>query len=107
MVVSVLFTVSLFVFVGWQVVSGPTAADPQATVVDTRTAANGSVVVTVELRNRQEIGLVSATVEVDCATPPPTVQFSYVPADSVRRGRLVCPPGTNDTSVGVSSWVNA
>lgn len=107
MIVSVLLTVVLFTFAGWQMVSGPTAAQPQATVVGTQTTANGSVVVTVELRNRQDIGLVSATVEADCDTPPPEVGFEYVPADSVRRGQLVCPPGSGTPTVSVSSWVNA
>ena len=107
MVVSVLFTVSLFAFVGWQVVSGPTATEPRGTAVDTRTVANGSVVVTVELRNRQDIGLLSATVGADCSTPPPEVMFEYIPASSNRRGNLVCPPGSETPTVSVSSWVNA
>ena len=107
MVVSILFTAALFTFAGWQMVSGPTTAQPQATVVGTETVANGSVVVTVELRNRQDIGLVSATVGADCSTPPPEVRFEYIPASSNRRGNLVCPPGSETPTVSVSSWVNA
>lgn len=98
-IVSVVLTASLFAFTGWQMVAGPATAQSEASVVETRTAADGGVIVTIKLRNRQGIGLTSATVEADCDTPPSELGFNYVLADSVRRGWFVCPPGTGTPTV--------
>jgi hypothetical protein len=76
------------------------------TVVGTEPLPNGSVAVTVELRNPMDVGLVTATVESDCTSPPAEVQFSYVPASTRRTGTLVCPAGTTDPSVSMANWVS-
>lgn len=102
--VSVLFTLSLFAYAGWQIATPPAVDDPQVTVVGTE-PADGGVAVTVRLRNPKDVGLVSATVQADCAAPPPQVEFSYVPAASTRTGTVVCPPGTTDPSASLANWV--
>jgi hypothetical protein len=103
--VSVAFTVLLFAYGGWQVVTAPAADVPRASVVGTEPTASGDVAVTVRLTNPRDAGLVTATVESDCTSPPPEVQFQYVPASTTRTGTLVCPHGTTDPNVSVSSWV--
>jgi uncharacterized protein (TIGR02588 family) len=103
--ISVLLTVLLFGYVAWQAVQPPVDAHPQATVVGTDEASNGSVLVRVELTNPGDTGLISATVETDCEQPPPDVTFDYVPAGGREQGVLVCPTGTTDPNVSVSSWV--
>lgn len=103
---SVGFTLLLFAYAGWQMATPAPADVPQASVVGTDAYENGSVAVTVELRNPTDVGLVTATVELSCDSPPPEVQFSFVPASSTRTGTLVCPAGTMDPSVTVSSWVS-
>jgi hypothetical protein len=107
MAISVLFTLSLVAYGGWQMATAPSATTPEATAVASESTPNGGVVVTVRLRNPGDVGLVSATVEANCTTPPPSVQFSYVPAASTREGKLVCPAGTTDPNVSVASWVTA
>ena len=108
MAVSALFTIALLAYAGWQVVATPVAAPaPQVQVVETETLSDGRVATTVELRNPTNQGLIVATVEAQCASPPPSVQFSYVPADSTRKGTLVCPAGTESPSVSVTNWIEA
>lgn len=105
--VSVGLTVLLFAYAGWQMVVAPgTAVPPQVAIEETRSMANDSVAVDVRLRNPNSVGLVTATVQSDCSSPPPTVQFSYVPASSTRTGTLVCPPGTTNASVSMANWVS-
>jgi hypothetical protein len=106
MVVSIAFTISLLAFAGWQMATAPSAdAEPTVSVVETKTMENGSVAVTVRLWNPKNVGLVSATVSSDCATPPAEVGFTYVPADSGQTGTIVCPPGTTDPKVSMANWV--
>ena len=106
MVVSIAFTISLLAFAGWQMATAPsTGAEPTVSVVETEPMENGSVAVTVRLRNSKDVGLVSATVSADCTSPPAEVAFSYVPAASDRTGTIVCPPGTTDPDVSMASWV--
>lgn len=107
MVVSVLFALSLVAYGGWQMAVTPSETTPNATVVETEPTPNGEVAVTVRLRNPGDVGLISATVEANCTTPPPSVQLTYVPASSTRRGTLVCPPGTTSPNVSVANWVKA
>ena len=107
MVISALFALSLLAYGGWQMVTTPSAAAPNATVVETDTLPSGDVAVSVRLRNPGDVGLISATVEADCTTPPPSVQLTYVPASSTRQGTLVCPPGTTSPNVSVANWVKA
>lgn len=108
MAVSVLFTVAVLAYAGWQVVATPAAApSPQVQVVEAETLSDGRVAATVELRNPRNQGLIVATVESQCSSPPPSVQFSYVPADSTRKGTLVCPAGTENPSVSVTNWIEA
>ncbi len=105
MVVSVGFALCLLAFAGWQIATPAAATAPEASVVDVAELQNGDLAVTVELRNPGGAGLVSATVESHCTTPPADVGFDYVPASSTRRGTVVCPPGTADPSVSVANWV--
>lgn len=104
MAVSIVFTVLLFAYAGWQMAMTPSGTTPQPTVVGTETLENGSVAVTVRLRNSQGIGLISATVSSNCTSPPAEYRFTYVPAVSDRKATLVCPPGTSDPSVSISNW---
>lgn len=107
MVVSVLFTLSLLAYGGWQVVTAPEATTPTVSVAETETLPVGDVAVTAQLSNPSYVGLVSATVEANCTTPPPSVELRYVPASSTRRATLVCPGGTTDPGVSVTDWVRA
>ena len=107
MVVSVLFTLSLVAYAGWQMAMTPNTSAPNASVADIESLPNGDVAVTVRLRNPRDVGLISATVESQCTTPPPSVQFTYVPASTTRQGTLVCPPGTTNPNVSVTNWVAA
>lgn len=107
MAVSVAFTLLLFAFALWQGVTTPTAAEPTASVAGTETLPDGDVRVAVVLRNAQDTGLVLATVEVDCGTPPPELTFEHVPADDVRTGHVRCPPGTEAPNATVSAWTEA
>jgi hypothetical protein len=74
-------------------------------VVGTETVENGSVAVEVRLRNPRGVGLVTATAQSDCSSPPTQVEFSYVPAASTRTGTLVCPAGTTAPNVSLANWV--
>lgn len=103
--ISIAFTLLLFGFVAWQAVQPPTGGQPQAEVLGTEEASNGSVLVTVELTNPGSAGLISATVESDCTRPPTETRFSYVPAGDREQAILVCPSGTTRANVSVSSWV--
>lgn len=107
MAMSVIFTVALFSFVIWQASTTPTMVEPSATVTDTEQLPGGEVKVTVSFRNPQDVGLVMATVEVDCDTPPPELTFELVPADDQRTGHVICPPGTTDPTATVSTWTEA
>lgn len=106
-VISVAFAVLLFSYVAWQAVQPPDGTQPQVEVVGTDEAANGSVVVHVELTNPGNAGLISATAEASCGQPPPDVTFEYVPAGGREQGVLVCPLGTTRPDVSVSAWVPA
>jgi hypothetical protein len=107
MAVSIAFTVALFAFAGWQMIQTPVQTAPEATVIGTNTLENGSVAVSLRLRNPADVGFVSVTVESPCTNPPAEVSFSYVPADTIRTGTIICPSGTTDPTVEVSSWVQA
>lgn len=104
---SIGIAVFLFAYAGWQIATPPEAEAPQAAVVETKPLGNDSVAVTVELRNPRDVGLISATVQSSCTSPPTQVSFSFVPASSTRTGTLVCPPGTTDPSASLSSWVHS
>lgn len=107
MATSAAFTVALFAFVVWQAATTPAGGVPTAQLADTDTLPNDDVLVTVTFRNQQDVGLVVATVEVDCDTPPPELTFEHVPADDRRTGHVVCPPGTENPTVTVSTWIEA
>ncbi|QLG62557.1 hypothetical protein [Halorarum salinum] len=104
---SVVFTVVLLSFVIWQASTTPAMAEPTASVTGTETLPGGDVKVTVRFRNAQDVGLVIATVEVDCDAPPPELTFEHVPADDRRTGHVICPPGSGDSTATVSTWVEA
>ena len=107
MVVSVLFALSLVAYGGWQMATASDGRTPSATVVETESTPSGEVAVTVRLTNPGDVGLVTTTVQANCSTPPPSVQFTYVPASSTREGTLVCPSGTTSPNVSVVNWITA
>lgn len=107
MAISVAFTVLLFGYVIWQAAVTPSTGSPEANVVGVSTMEDGSVRVNVELINERDLGLITATVEVDCASPPPEIAFQNVPADSRSTGYVTCPPGTSNPSASVSAWIEA
>ncbi|RDI69668.1 hypothetical protein [Halopelagius longus] len=102
--VSVAFTVSLFAFAAVQMVSTHSATAPTVDVVNRQTMENGDVVFVVKFANDQDAGIESATVEANCTSPPTTLEFTNVPSDGTRYGRIVCPPGTEDPGVSVAAW---
>lgn len=107
MVISTAFTLALFAFVIWQAVMATPGVAPQASVVDTQSMADGGVAVTVRLRNPSDVGLQMAVVEVDCASPPPAVQFQNVPAADYEVATVKCPRGTSNPDASVSWWIEA
>lgn len=99
-----IFTVTLFAFVIWHGATTPAAAEPTATVTGTKTLPGGDVKVTVQVRTVQKIGLVKATVEVDCDTPrrsSPSSIFRRMAGGrtiySARRGPRIRPPVSTRT----------
>lgn len=106
MAISGVFTVLLFGYVVWQGATTPASAVPSASVVGTEPAPEG-VLVTVVLENPQDVGLVTAVVEVDCGDPPPSLTFEHVPADGRRTGYVVCPPEEASPTARLSSWTEA
>lgn len=104
---SVAFTLAIFGVPVWYALTGPGAVAPAVDLVGSQPAGNGGVAYTVELRNSGDVGLVSATVEARCTDPPTTVVFENVPAAGRRRGTVVCPPGTTEPAVSVSTWIAA
>ena len=107
MVVSAAFVILLFAYAGWQMATVSNTGTPRVSVANTQTLENGSVAVTVRLRNPTNVGLLSATVESECTSPPAEVQLTYVPADATRKGTLVCPPSSTSPTVSVVSWKRA
>lgn len=105
--VSTAMTILLIAFVIWQGMTVPETAEPTTRVSDTATLPNGDVKVTVTLRNSQDVGLVMATVEVDCDAPPPELTFEHVPANDRQTGYVICPPATAEPTAVVSSWTEA
>lgn len=105
MVLSGLFTLALFGFAIWQAVTGAGAVDPSVVVTDSRETADGEVMYEVELRNEGDAGLVAATVHARCESPPIELGFENVPAGGYRRGTVVCPSGTDDPRVLVTTWI--
>lgn len=107
MAISVALTLALFAFVVWQAMTTPTGIPPQASVVGTQSMPDGSVEVTVRLDNPSDVGLQMATVEVDCTSPPPEIQFQNVPADDYQVGYVRCPGGTSGPDASISWWIEA
>lgn len=105
MAISVGFTLALFAFVVWQAMTTPTGVPPQASVIGTQSMSDGSVTVSVRLDNPSDVGLQMATVEVDCTSPPPEIQFQNVPADDYQIGYVNCPSGTSNPNASVSWWI--
>lgn len=107
-VVSVVFTVLLFAFLVWQALQVPADTSPRADITDTERLPDGQVKVTVVLTNPASEGLLSATVEVDCTRPPPSVQFTHVPTDGRQHAVFVCPSGSvANASANVTTWQTA
>lgn len=104
-VFSVAFTLALLGFVAWQAWTVPPAENPQARIVATAELPDGSVETTVELVNDQDVGVVSATVELSCGSPPVTVSFTNVPAGGRAEAHAVCPPGTGNVTASVRTWM--
>lgn len=106
-VVSVAFTLALLGLVVWQSMTAPAEVQPQVGVVSVENGTDGRVEVAVELVNVGSVGLDSATVEVDCTSPPRSVTVEHVPASGRRQATVVCPAGTTDPDVSVASWQEA
>ena len=107
MVISVGFTLALFAFVIWQAMMTPTAVDPTVSVLGTQQMANGDIRVEVRFTNPSDIGIQSATVEVNCDSPSPEIDFQHVPADDYQVGYVACPSGTENPEASLSSWIEA
>lgn len=105
MVISVALALVLLGYAGWQILYGSPPSSPEASVVDTSQLPDGEVAVTVRIRNSNDRGLVRATVEADCADPPPQIEFTYVPSHDTRTATLVCPPATSNPNATVVAWV--
>lgn len=105
MVASAAFTLALFGVATWYALTGPGVVDPTVQVAGSHAGPGGDVVFTVRLVNSGDVGLVSATVEAGCTEPPAEIVFENVPAAGRRTGTVVCPAGTDDPSVSVSSWI--
>jgi hypothetical protein len=105
MVLSTVFTIALFSFAMWQAFTGPGPATPTVGVNEERVAEDGAVIYTVELRNRGDVGLVTVTVEAGCTEPPTELRFESVPASGTREGTVLCPPGTRNPDLSVTTWV--
>ncbi len=105
--ISVVVTVLLFGYVAWHAIQPPSDVPPKAEVIETEALSNGSVLVRTQVVNRGDEGLISVTVEAGCDQPPPDTTLSYVPASGREQAVLVCPPGTTDPNVSVSTWVPA
>ena len=104
-VVTVAFTLFLFAYAGWEILTPPAAEAPQASVVETERTADGEVAVTVQVYNPKDVGLISVTVQSHCSSQSVQVQLSYVPASATRTGTVVCPPGKTDPRVSIESWM--
>lgn len=102
---SVILTVALLGYATWQMFTIPTAATPQVSVEDTQTQPDGSVRVTIALSNPQDRGLEQVTVKTTCQNKSVLVQFSYVSAGSTQTAYVMCPPGTDNPEVSLSSWI--
>lgn len=107
MVVGVVVAAALVGFAVSQGLAGDGAAAPTVTVTDQRSLDDGRTAVAVRLENDMDVGLVSATVAVECTDPPAEVTFENVPADGVRTATVVCPSGTADPGASVSGWTAA
>lgn len=105
MAASVGITLALFGVALWYALTGPGVVDSAVGVVGSHQSPDGDVVFTVELGNPGDVGLVSVTVSAACTDPPTELTFENVPATARRTGQVVCPSGTSDPSVSVSSWV--
>jgi hypothetical protein len=103
MAVSAIITVSLFAYVLVHGLAAPPDQGPEAAVTGTTDTGDG-LVVTVELRNRQRSGLISATVEADCGPSPPTITFENVPASGERTGTLTCPANASEPDLAIVAW---
>lgn len=106
-VVSVAVTLALLGLVVWQSMTAPTDVQPRVGVVGVENGSEGRVEVAVELVNVGSVGLDSATVEVACGSQPRSVTFEHVPASGRRQATVVCPAGTTEPNVSVTSWQEA
>lgn len=107
MAVSVLVTLALFSYLGYQAVTAPEVAMPTARIEQVEPQEDGSYVVTVRLENVGGKGLRSAVVDVNCGDPPPSITLDNIPAESHRIAKLTCPPGEPPTEASVSAWFSA
>ena len=111
--VSTGFTVLLLAFVLWHVLTMSGGGELTATVTGTEPLQNGDVRITAALENGQDVGLISATVSVDCGGPTRQLTFEHVPAGGKSSGRVRCPAGnatgngTVTANATVMTWVEA
>lgn len=103
MALSILLTALLF---GYLVLQAYTAPDTPVLVVEVEQVERTSdaLQVHVVLRNDGGVGVRTATVEVLCEEPAPSMTFMNVPASGKRRGVIVCPADADDITARVASW---
>lgn len=102
--ISVLATLTLFVYVLVQAVQAPPGPQLTAEVERVEQDEKG-LLVHVLLRNEGGVGVRSATVEVPCEDPAPSITFQNIPAQGLRRGAVVCPPGSGNLTASLTGWV--
>lgn len=104
---SLLLTLALFAYVGWQGWTAPAEGEPEAMLGTVEATPEGDALVTVHLVNHARAGLREAGVEVHCGDAPIEVQFQHVPAEGRRSATVRCPPGTIEPRVEVAYWIQA
>jgi uncharacterized protein (TIGR02588 family) len=103
--ISVVLTVALIGYATWQMFTVPTAAAPQVSIKNTEKRPDGNIRVTIAISNSRDQGLEQATVRTNCQNTSTLVEFNYVPAGDTQTAQVVCPSGTNDPEVTLSSWI--
>lgn len=105
--ISIVFTLLVFGYVAWQTVTPAPGTHPQAEVLSTERLTDGSVAVEVRISNPSNVGLLSATVEVECAESSRSISFSDVPAVGQQTGVVACPSEVTNPEASVANWIPA
>lgn len=103
--VSALFTVALFLYVFWQILFVP-AGTVDVTVEQVEQTPRGDVV-TVQVNNNENVGLLFATVTVTCNETTRELDLDHIPASGIERGHVTCPQNSTNTApptAVLTSW---